>query len=399
MDLMQAGPGPSEWPASLDVEALLAGGFRPTPFREFVLKIASRCDLACTYCYMYEMADQSWRDQPVRMSPATLTRTAERIAEHAAAYDLRSVRVVLHGGEPLLVGPAGIAFAATTLRAALPPSTALDLRAQTNGLGLTDEMADTLAAHQITVGISVDGHRRTHDRNRRRPNGAGSYDLVRRGVHRLLDRHPAQYAGLLCAIDVASDPIEVYDGLLALEPPAVDLLLPHRTWGDPPAPGRHGKWLAAVFDRWFAAGAAETRIRFFDELIHLLLGGRSGIETIGLSRVAVLVIETDGALQQVDSLRAAYDGAIGTGLHVDRDPFDRALLHQGVVARQIGVSALADECRGCPVHTVCGAGYYAHRYRPGTGFRNPSVYCHDLEYLIRHVHARLAADLARVTAR
>lgn len=395
MDLIPAGPEPAEWPASLDVEALLAGGFRPAPFREFVLKIASRCDLACTYCYMYEMADQSWRDQPVRMSPATLTRTAERIAEHAAAHDLRSVRVVLHGGEPLLVGPAGIAFAATTLRAALPPSTALDLRAQTNGLGLTDEMADTLAAQQITVGISVDGDRRTHDRHRRRPNGAGSYDLVRGAVHRLLDRHPAQYAGLLGTIDVASDPIEVYEGLLALQPPAVDLLLPHRTWADPPPPGRHGQWLAAVFDRWYAAGAAETRIRFFDELIHLLLGGRSGIETIGLSRVALLVVETDGALQQVDSLRAAYDGAIGTGRHVDRDPFDRALLHQGVVARQIGVSALADECRGCPVHTVCGAGYYAHRYRPGTGFRNPSAYCHDLEYLIRHVHARLAADLAR----
>jgi uncharacterized protein len=69
-------------------------------------------------------------------------------------------------------------------------------------------------------------------------------------------------------------------------------------------------------------------------------------------------------------------------------------VHPGVVARQIGVAALADECRACPVRNVCGAGYYAHRYRPGSGYRNPSVYCQDLEYLIRHVHSRPAADLA-----
>jgi len=30
--------------------------------REFIAKVHSRCDLARDYCYIYEMADQSWRD-------------------------------------------------------------------------------------------------------------------------------------------------------------------------------------------------------------------------------------------------------------------------------------------------------------------------------------------------
>ena len=30
----------------------------------FLLKVASRCNLSCDYCYMYEHADQSWRNQP-----------------------------------------------------------------------------------------------------------------------------------------------------------------------------------------------------------------------------------------------------------------------------------------------------------------------------------------------
>ena len=40
-----------EWPAPLDVGALLAGGWQPTPFRQFLLKMHTRCNLACDYCY------------------------------------------------------------------------------------------------------------------------------------------------------------------------------------------------------------------------------------------------------------------------------------------------------------------------------------------------------------
>ena len=33
----------------------------PVPLRQFVLKVHSRCDLACDHCYVYQSADQSWR--------------------------------------------------------------------------------------------------------------------------------------------------------------------------------------------------------------------------------------------------------------------------------------------------------------------------------------------------
>src|ERR1700752_2618399 len=75
-----------EWPHTLDVSALKATGWRPTPFREFIVKGHSRCDLSCDYCYMYEMADQSWRRQPRAMSPDVAELTARRIGEHAKAH-------------------------------------------------------------------------------------------------------------------------------------------------------------------------------------------------------------------------------------------------------------------------------------------------------------------------
>lgn len=38
------------------------------PISQFVLKVHSRCDLACDHCYVYEHADQNWRRMPVAMS-------------------------------------------------------------------------------------------------------------------------------------------------------------------------------------------------------------------------------------------------------------------------------------------------------------------------------------------
>ena len=45
------------------------------PFHTFIWKIASRCNLNCTYCFVYNMADQRWREQPAFMSDAVARQT------------------------------------------------------------------------------------------------------------------------------------------------------------------------------------------------------------------------------------------------------------------------------------------------------------------------------------
>ncbi|MBT2882109.1 FxsB family radical SAM/SPASM domain protein, partial [Streptomyces sp. McG6] len=76
----------------------------PYPFRQFIVKVHGRCNLACRYCYLSAGPDPGWRDRPAAASDAVLALTADRIAEHAAAHRLPAVSLVLHGGEPLLAG-------------------------------------------------------------------------------------------------------------------------------------------------------------------------------------------------------------------------------------------------------------------------------------------------------
>ena len=161
---------------------------------------------------------------------------------------------------------------------------------------------------------------------------------------------------------------------------------------------RYGEWLSAVFDRWYGQRTPETRVRLFEEIIHLLLGGHSSSEMIGLSPVALIVVDTDGSIEQVDTLKSAFPGAPDTGMNVFTHSFDDVLVHPAIVARQIGDRALSDTCRACPVGKICGGGYYPHRYSPGEGFRNPSVYCEGLRYLIEHIARRIRADLQERSA-
>ncbi|MEV6845959.1 FxsB family cyclophane-forming radical SAM/SPASM peptide maturase [Actinoplanes sp. NPDC051411] len=391
---------PPEWPGEgLDVARLRAQGWRPTPFRDVVLKVHQRCNLACDYCYVYTMADQSWRDRPLVMSREVWRATAARMREHADAHDLPGMRLVLHGGEPLLAGRERLAELIGDFRAVFDGSGRhLDIQMQTNGVLLDDDLLELFRRHGLRVGVSLDGPPGQNDLRRRTADGRGSSVAVDRALRRLTGpRFREIFAGLLCVVDPAVDPIACYEALLAYSPPAIDLLLPHANWSSPPAPGTpHADWLIAVFDRWYDAPRQETGVRLFEDLLALLLGGSSRSEQVGLSPVAVVVVETDGTLEQVDSLKSAYQGAAATGLSVAAHPFDAALDHPGIVARQIGELALGETCRSCPSHRVCGGGHYAHRYRAGEGFRNPSVYCADMLKLIAHVAGRATADLQRL---
>jgi uncharacterized protein len=389
----------------LDVAALVAGGWNPVPFREFIVKIHSRCDLSCDYCYMYEMADQSWRDKPRRMSREIAELTATRIGEHARAHGLTNVALILHGGEPLLAGQELISYLVTAVRRAAGTGVVVDASVQTNAVGLDDSYLRLFDGLGIQVGVSLDGAAEAHDRHRRFASGRGSYAAATAGLRRLTDRNYRHlFSGLLCTIDIRNDPISTYEALAIFEPPKIDFLLPHGTWASPP-PGRvpgaaetpYADWLITIFDHWYPA--PQTRVRLFEEIMHGILGGTSTTEMVGLAPSTLVVIETDGAIEQGDTLKVAYHGATETGLHVARDQLDDALLLPGVAARQFGERGLSAECRVCHIRRVCGGGLYAHRYRAGTGFANPSVYCPDLMRLIGHIYNTMQADINARLAR
>ncbi|OHV37118.1 MULTISPECIES: FxsB family cyclophane-forming radical SAM/SPASM peptide maturase [Pseudofrankia] len=402
LPLVSRGSGAHSWPgpSDLDFDDLVSSGWRPEPFRLFLCKIHTRCNLNCDYCYVYNLADQSWREKPRLMDEPVIHRLAERIRDHVRTHDLEKINIVLHGGEPLLAGLDYIRRFVSIMQAALGDLTEIVFLMQSNGTLLDEATCQLLAELDIRLGISLDGERRTNDVHRPFRNGQPSYNHVERAL-RLLEQpeYRKVFGAILCVIDIEEDPLATYNQLLSFNPPGIDFLF-RLGDADRRPPGKedltltpYADWLIQIFDHWYLSRKPPTQIRIFQEIMHLILGGTTGFESIGLSPVTLITIDTGGELEGVDSLKAVFDGAPSLAMNVFTHSFDDALRHPSVIARQVGVDALHHTCLACEVRDVCGGGYYPHRFRAESGFRNPSVYCADLLKLILHIAGRMRVDV------
>ena len=218
-----------------------------------LLKVASRCNIDCAYCYVYHLGDLGWSRQPKQMSRQTCAAVAEALCDLTYA-DGQQFAVVLHGGEPLLLGKDGLGHVVSTLRHALPADCAISI--QTNGTLITSEILDLCADNSVTISLSLDGPRHIHDQNRVGFDARGTFDRVMQGLE-CLRSHPAGqqlFTGILAVIDPTSDPSEVYSFFKELDPPSLDFIYRDGNHSRFP-PGKaslssteYGCWMARLFE-------------------------------------------------------------------------------------------------------------------------------------------------------
>src|SRR5215207_1589681 len=363
------------------------------PFTTYIWKIASRCNLNCSYCYVYNSADSTWRKQQFFMSEKVCHQAALRIREHCMKHDTRKFAIIFHGGEPLLGGIEHLdmltskideVFSGTNIEPVLV--------VQSNGLLFTPDIGDLMLKRKVSMGISLDGPPKINDIFRVDHQGRPVSAQLEECLKLLISpAYKKIFNGFLTVINISSDPLEVVKYLLSYDPPMVDFLLPHNNYDRPPLGKErdlestpYGDWLIKVFDYWFTH-KNNTDIRFFTSIMRILFGVSSSVEGFGLSPVSIIVIETNGDIEALDALKSTYDGSTRLGYNVFENDFDTVARNPAIRSRQGGIKDLCEKCKECPVVEVCGGGYLPHRYSSERGYNNPSVYSADLEKVIRHI--------------
>jgi len=381
---------------------------QPLPYiSEAVLKVHSRCNLDCDYCYVYNLGNDSWREQPKIMTSRTVSAFADRLSDYLDRGDERpiSFQVTYHGGEPLLAPPEFFEDTTRTLREAAGSKTVLQFAVQTNGTLIDNDYLKVFRRNAIRVGVSLDGSQEANDRHRVDRRGNSSYAAATEGIRRMTTdaRYNMLFSGILAVVDIENDPVETYKTLRELNPPSLDFLLPHGNWSTPPPgldtpEGRrdtpYADWLGRIFDVWFPDDAKYIRIRSFDSVMYLLSGGRSKVESIGdgNSQAGLVVVETNGSYELVDTLKSAPGNVAKTGLNIHRNSLQEANEYMHNKAIKLGATVLSDTCEQCPVLKQCGGGYAPHRYSDENGFINPSVFCQDLARSTMHIRGRLIEE-------
>lgn len=368
----------------------------PARISSFLVKVASRCNLDCDYCYVYHHADQAWRSMPRVLSAENRQAFARRLAEYAQSVDLKRAAVIFHGGEPLLAGAASLCEFASLIRATAGPDIEIDIGLQTNGLLLDNATLDLFEAHGIGVSLSLDGPRAVNDLHRTTRRRRSSFDKVEAALERLKLR-PSVFAGVIAVIDGSTDPAELLDYFARHSPPRVDFLLPDAHHQRPP-PGRsedpdlYVRWLKRAFDTWFDRHPS-LPVRSFEALLDAIMGLPSGTDAFGFGDVSLISVETDGTYHDLDVLKVVGNGTQLGGGVLDTSIAEAAGSVQLEAHRRLlAKPGLCATCQTCPVSDICGGGAVPHRWSEA-GFDNPTVYCQEMTALIAHAESRLSEAL------
>jgi uncharacterized protein len=380
--------------ASLAPEAALrrpgASPAAPRPVAFVLVKLASRCNINCTYCYWF-------RDAEVYKKPAVLTPDAEdafcqRLEEHIREFELPAFLLVFHGGEPLLFPKRRFDALMKKLRAiAERTGCYIKCGVTTNAILVDDEWIALFKAHDVDVSVSLDGPAEINDKYRVDFKGRGTLAQTLEGLDRL--RAADLAPGLISVCNPGTDPEQVLAFVVdELGIKEFDILPPDATHADNPPP--IADYFIKLFDVWFDKYAAKgVRIDTLDAMIRGLAGQLSLSDTIGLGPIDTITLMPDGSLEPLDVLRIAGDGSTASKTHVrsnaikdvENDPVWREAYEAS--------TTLCETCRKCEYLDACGGGHLAQRWSSERRFDNPSVYCGSWKRIFAHIWERIAPTL------
>jgi uncharacterized protein len=147
---------------------------QPTPF----------CNIDCRYCYLPN------RSSKAVVAEQTLANLFSQVFASGWVRDCLSV--VWHAGEPMVL-PIGFYRDAFRMIGQLQPADLTVMHSfQTNGTLIDEAWCAFFSEERINVGVSVDGPKHLHDRNRLTRSGRGTFDKTIAGI-RLLRRHDVPF--------------------------------------------------------------------------------------------------------------------------------------------------------------------------------------------------------------
>jgi uncharacterized protein len=277
-----------------------------------------------------------------------------------------------------------------TIREAAYPTT-VKFSLQTNCTLIDEDFCNVFRDNNVLVGASLDGGNQVHNRLRVDHGCKSVWDKIVAGLEVLRSKCPESYGGILCVVNTNHDPCEVIDGLLAFDPPMIDLLQPFMSLD---SAGADREQVAANFGEWMVTalhhllnkhGHKKTKVRYFEDALRASITGKPTTDWFGPRMISYLVIETDGKIDLLDQLKAVGAASI-TCRALERtiwdSDLDEAIHAARVLISEYSGDQLPDDCVGCRWSDVCGAGHLPSRFSQARGFNNRSTYCEGIKMVL-----------------
>jgi uncharacterized protein len=338
------------------------------PLELLVLQPTPFCNLDCAYCYLPD------RDSTRRMSDATLNRVFEFVFSSRIVE--QGFTVVWHAGEPMVLP---VAYYERAIEiAGAHNSGGLQVRHsfQTNGVLIDDAWCDFFKAHQVNVGVSVDGPAFLHDRNRKTRKGAGTQHRVMEGIRQLqrnevpfhvisvLTRESLDYADELYDFYVDNEIREVAFNIEEIEGPHAA-----STLGGAGIEARFRRFIGRFFDL-VARDDMALSVREFDSMVPMILGAngnqRDFPPTQENAPCAIVSVDCEGNFTtyspELLGLKSSHYGDFAIG-NVNTDTLASAINSDKFRQMSSDISRGLSKCREtCEYYSLCGGGAPVNKY-------------------------------------
>ena len=368
-----------------------------------IYKIVERCNIDCSYCYYFNMGEETPMGRPARASLKVTDALAKWIAQGCQELRIPRARLSFHGGEPMLIGADAFDKTCRRLREIIEPVAALDLSIQTNGMFVDERWIDRFIEHHVGIGVSIDGMQADNDRFRLDRRGRSTFQKTEQAIRRLVIAHDrgASLPSTISVVHHENDYRSIYRDLRELGVLELSFLLPDRDASDAAfissgVGAAYGACLADIFREWLAEDNPERQRQVHRAGAHALPPGRRPREacsTAPASRIKVVIARSDGTVAVDDTYIPALAWYQHTPVYSVAEHTLREFLADPIFSEIERISSsLPAGCSNCRWRDACCGGDIENRFSPSDGFDHPSVYCDAYKVMYQAVCDELTAN-------
>lgn len=366
---------------------------------QVIIKTVERCNINCSYCYVFNMQDDSYRKHPIYITEQTIDEIICFLQEGSTTLGLEHIEFFFLGGEPLMQKKRHFVDMCSRLKKELTPLVNICFTLQTNGMLIDKEWIDIFNRFRVSVGISLDGNKIQNDRYRVDHFNRGTYDRVVAKLELMQQNYQGEVS-LLCVINPDNSAKELYNHFTkVLGVKWFDFLLPDYHFDNKPAdfdPLAYGQFLCDLFDVWVNDIGSGIYVRWIESLFSVLFlkqGLMHGEGPAKENELPLISISSNGELAPLDQLRntdpsLVLDSQV-TVKNIDLKSFLNKEIFKMLKHAQ---QKLPDACQMCCWQSICNGGALMNRYSHSKKFDNPSLYCEGLKIFYAHVAAFLLGN-------
>lgn len=359
-----------------------------------IIKSVSGCNLSCKYCYMNAGSRPSITIMPEEILKKTI--------KEVAALQLDRIEFDWHGGEPLIAKSDFYKKAKELQLKYISTHTKVKNCLQSNGTLITDDWISFFIDYGFGVGVSIDGPEDIHNSNRCFKSGEGSYLSVIQGIKALQEKGIDVHVMPVVTEASAHKAKEIFDffvgnGInhLAFTPCFQKSSGIGQLYEDFSKfivrPESFGKFMVDIYDLWMEQNNPDISIRYLEQIIKMLLGGKSSLCIFRKGHFChiFLTIDTNGDIYPCDSYMSE-EFLLG---NIKHDTLKEVLYSHKYNRFKENVVKVSNDCKCCPIFDICGGGCSFYRYVQSGDFRSKSYYCESTKMVVNHISKKLFSNL------